>query len=375
MPALGVVALTGFSGYAVLVTAGPLWAVHGGAGEAGAGLVNGVLLAATVLAQLGVARMLARWGSGPVLAAGLLLIGAPAPAYLLSDSLAWVLLLSAIRGAGFGILTVAASASTAHLVPPERRGAAIGAFGLAVAVPMLVLLPASVPIVERGGFAPVFWIAALPVLGIPAALALGRVLGAGGHDRPAPVHGSPQGHGVVRAIASPTLALFAVTMGGGALVSFAPQLTDPGTATWVLLAMGTTAALARWAVGGVADRVGARQFLAPLLVGAAATLALCAWAIRADSATALVLGATALGVAYGALQNLTLVVAFESVGPHRIPAASAGWNIGFDAGTATGSVLMGALAAAYSFPTALVVLAACCLLALSGPLLDRPAVG
>lgn len=365
MPALGLVALTGFSGYAVLVTAAPLWAVHGGASEAGAGLVNGVLLTATVLAQLGVPRMLARWGSGPVLAVGLLLIGAPAPAYLLSDSLAWVLLLSAVRGAGFGILTVTASASTAHLVPAERRGAAIGAFGLSVAFPMLVLLPASVPIVEHGGFAPVFWIAALPVLGVPAALALGRVLTAGGHDRPTPADGAARHGGVARAILAPTLALFVVTMGGGALMTFAPQLTDPTTATWVLFTTGATAALARWGVGGIADRLGARQFLAPLLVWAALTLAVCAWAIHADSSVGLVLGATALGIAYGALQNLTLVVAFDSVGPHQIPGASAGWNIGFDAGTATGSVLMGALAAAYSFPVALAVLGGCCLVAVA----------
>ena len=56
MPALVVMTTAGFSGYAVLLTIAPLWAVHGGASTAGSGLVNGVLLTFTVLTQLLVPR-------------------------------------------------------------------------------------------------------------------------------------------------------------------------------------------------------------------------------------------------------------------------------------------------------------------------------
>jgi MFS family permease len=166
---LAVLSVFGFSGYAALLATAPLWAVNGGATAAGSGLVNGVLLAATVLAQLAVPRALVSWGTGRVLVAGLLLLGVPAPGYLLSDRLGWVLGLSAVRGLGFGILTVVGSAVAAHLVPASQRGAAIGVYGLAVAVPNLLLLPGSVPVVDRWGFAPVFWAAALPVLGVPCA--------------------------------------------------------------------------------------------------------------------------------------------------------------------------------------------------------------
>ena len=182
---LAVLSVFGFSGYAALLATAPLWAVNGGATAAGAGLVNGVLLAATVLAQLAVPRALASWGTGRVLVAGLLLLGVPAPAYLLSDGLGWVLGLSAVRGLGFGILTVVGSTVVAHLVPAGRRGAAIGVYGLAVAVPNLVLLPGSVPVVDRWGFGPVFWAAALPLLGVPSALRLARVLRDAGQARPA----------------------------------------------------------------------------------------------------------------------------------------------------------------------------------------------
>ncbi len=360
---LAVLSVFGFSGYAALLAIAPLWATHGGATAAGAGLVNGVLLAATILAQLAVPRALGLWGAGRLLVAGLLLLGLPAPAYLLSDSLGWILALSAVRGLGFGILTVLGSTVVAHLVPAGRRGAAIGVYGLAVAVPNLLLLPGSVPVVERWGFGPVFWAAALPVLGVPAALRLAHVLRAAGHDRPgAADQGSPVRLRALRGILLPTLVLFSVTMAGGAVLTFAPQLTGSGAAALVLLIMGVTAALSRWLIGAYADRRGARPFLAPTLICAAAAMAVCGWAVAGERDVVLIAAATILGLCYGALQNLTLVVAFAAVEPQQLPAASAGWNIGFDAGTASGAVLAGVLAAAYSFSVALVTLAALCLL-------------
>ena len=360
---LAVLSVFGFSGYAALLATAPLWAVNGGATAAGSGLVNGVLLAATVLAQLAVPRALVRWGTGRVLVAGLLLLGVPAPAYLLSDGLGWVLGLSAVRGLGFGVLTVVGSAVAAHLVPAARRGAAIGVYGLAVAVPNLVLLPGSVPVVDRWGFAPVFLTAALPVLGVPPALRLARVLRDTGQDRPvATEEGSLLRWRTLIGIVPPTVVLFSVTMAGGAVLTFAPQLTDPTTAALVLLIMGITTALSRWLIGAIADRRGARPFLAPILTCAAAAMAVCAWAVAREQGVVLIAAATALGLCYGALQNLTLVVAFAAVGRQQLPAASAVWNIGFDTGTASGAVLAGVLATAYSFPVSFATMAAFCLL-------------
>jgi predicted MFS family arabinose efflux permease len=361
---LAVLSVFGFSGYAALLSTAPLWAVRGGSTAAGAGLVNGVLLAATVLAQLGVPRALTVWGTGRVLVAGLLLLGVPAPAYLLSDGLGWLLGLSAVRGLGFGILTVIGAAVVVHLVPAGRRGAAIGVYGLGVAVPNLVLLPGSVPVADWWGFAPVFWAGALPLLGVPSALRLARVLRNIADARPSEARQEPRAGRMrdLRGIVAPTLVLFSVTMAGGALLTFAPQLSDPGTAGAVLLTMGLTAALSRWLVGTLADRHGTRRFLAPVLTCAAAAMALCAWAVARQADVLLVGAATVFGLCYGALHNLTLVAAFAAVEPQQLPAASAGWNIGFDAGTAAGSVLTGALATAYSFPVSLSALAALCLL-------------
>ena len=133
MPALLMATFLGFSGFAVLMPVAPLWAVRGGADEGGAGLVNGVLLLVTVLTQFTVPALLRRFGWGPTLATGLFLLGAPSLALATSDALPSILALSAVRGVGFGILTVAGSAAVAELSDPETRGKAAGAYGLAIA--------------------------------------------------------------------------------------------------------------------------------------------------------------------------------------------------------------------------------------------------
>lgn len=358
--ALALLALTGFAGYNALVSVAPLWAVRGGAGTAGAGSVNAVMLVSTVLTQFLVPRLLRVYGDGRVLCAGLLLMGIPGPAYVLSDGLPWILLLSGIRGLGFAILTVAGAAIVVRLVGPHQRGQAIGAWGLAVAVPQLTLLPASVAIADRWGFGAVFWLAGLPVLGIPAALTLGRRATSWTTGSDAPPHPD---RASVLAIVHPTLVLFAITMAGGALVTFLPQFSSASISALALLLFGLVTALTRWLAGHVADRGGAAQHLIPLLLVGIVGLVVIAWA-AGEHAGALLVGATLLGVAYGALQNLTLVVAFAQVDDEHLPIASAGWNVGFDLGTATGSMAMGMIVATSSFGWGYAAMALGCLAAI-----------
>ncbi|HLS34530.1 MAG TPA: MFS transporter, partial [Brevibacterium sp.] len=85
MSLLVLMTFLGFSGFAALLPVAPLWAVHGGAGSVGAGLVNGVLMLVTVLTQLAVPASLRRFGWAPVLTAGMLMLGLPAAAFALSD--------------------------------------------------------------------------------------------------------------------------------------------------------------------------------------------------------------------------------------------------------------------------------------------------
>jgi predicted MFS family arabinose efflux permease len=86
---------------------------------------------------------------------------------------------------------------------------------------------------------------------------------------------------------------------------------------------------------------------------------------RTPPAWVLLLAVTVVGLGYGALQNLTLLVAFQAVSRDRVNQASAAWNMGFDAGTGLGALVTGYLATAFSFPAAYLVLAAVCVAAVA----------
>lgn len=359
--------LAGFSGYAVLLPVAPLWAIHGGADTGESGLVNGVLLLFTVLTQLLVPPALRRFGWAPVLSVGMVLLGVPAALYAASDALGPVLVLSAFRGVGFGVLTVTGSAAVAALVGTARRGEAIGVYGLAVAAPNLVLLPAGPWLAENVGYGLVFAISALPLLGVPAALRLASTLHTTAPDllhlqagRRTTDPADPES-AAYRQLLRPTVLLLSVTLAGGAVITFAPQMVSGDLlATAGLFVMGLVAALSRWRAGRLADRYGAGRFLWPLVLLTGVGMVLVAWSVDSPEATGpapFLLAMVVVGLCYGALQNLTLVVAFASVSRRHHNLASAVWNVGFDAGTALGSVAVGLLAVQASFATAFWVVA------------------
>ncbi|CUR59630.1 Transmembrane transport protein [metagenome] len=352
----------GFSGFAVLLTVAPLWAVEGGATTAGAGLVNGVLLLFTVLTQLLVPRALRRFGWGPVLTVGLVLLGVPGALLSLGDGLGVVLALSAVRGVGFGVLTVSGSAAVAALVSAERRGEAIGAYGLAIAVPNLVILPAGPWIAESLGYGVAFALSALPLAGIPAAHRLASALhvtASDPHPDTRPLEPGESKRTAYLRLLRPMLLLLAVTLAGGAVITFAPQMVDDaGVAAGGLLLMGVSAALSRWRLGVLADRYGAQRFVVPLVVLTGVAMALVSWSVAGAGGArtgSFLAGLLLLGLCYGGLQNLTLLISFAVVSRRHHNLASAVWNVGFDAGTALGSVAVGVLAELTSFATALLV--------------------
>src|SRR5690606_27536191 len=115
----------------------------------------------------------------------------------------------------------------------------------------------------------------------------------------------------------PMALLIGVTLAGGALITFmAPMSSSAGLAALALLLMSVVAAIARWRIGSLSDRHGPHRFIAPLVLLTAAGMSVIAWAVRDPQATvapALLAGAAMVGISYGGLQNLTLVVTFQAV--------------------------------------------------------------
>ena len=379
MPALLAMTTFAFAGFAVMLPVAPMHMVALGGDELLAGLVNAVLMAATILTQLLVERMRSWMGWRVSLALACLLLGLPALGEIFATTPGQVLALAAVRGIGFGIVTVSGSSAVGALFPPERRGRAIGAYGLAVAGAQLVLTPISPWIADQAGLPVALAVAALPLLGIPFALAAGAsiakharaaasaAIANGAAAAPVP-HESPREarHALTR-LWPPILALTAVTCAGGAITTFTPQFVPDAVLTVVALFLYTAAAaFARWAVGAPADRHGAQRFVLPGLAIAALGLAAIAASIAGIAGSAapalLIAGAILVGTAFGTMQNVTLVRAFEVAGEHAKGVASTAWNVAFDAGTGIGALAIGALAAGTSFALSFAALSALSLL-------------
>ncbi|MET8661346.1 MFS transporter [Streptomyces griseus] len=368
IPHLLVTVLFCFSGFALLLPASPAWAVEGGADAFGAGLVTAVLMAATVLTQLFVRTALRGLGWTRTLALGALLLGLPSLLQALSDGLLPVLLTTALRGAGFGIVTVCGATAAAVLAPRGRQGAVIGLYGLAVALPQVVLTPAAPWLTDTFALPAVIACGVLPVLALPWVRSLGRAVEAradGAASPGAPARSPASAGTVLRRIRRPLGVLLLVTAAGGAVLTFAPQFTaTPALAATGLLALTATAALARWGCGELADRIALRPITGILALSACAGLALIASAVGSDRAPVLLAGLLLLGAAYGGLQSLTLVQAFDHAGAENRHATSVAWNIGYDAGTGLGSLMLGVAAQVATFSAGFTVLSA--LLALAG---------
>lgn len=348
--------LLGFGGYALLLPVVPLWVARGGASAFEAGLMTGVFMLATVVTQLAVPWLLARISHRWVLCAAMFLLGAPTPLFALSAALLPVTAVSGVRGIGFGLATVAGSALVAELVPPAQHGRANARFGIAIGLPQLVLLAAGVAAVGWWGFPAVFVIGGtLPVL----AAALVPLIRGG--TTPVVHEEREPGPLIVRGGVRPLLAMLACSTAQGGVVTFLPLVGEGGLAVAALLATAVGALAGRTVAGELVDRRG----LTGRIVGPAALLAALGMTLEAvflgTGADAwLVVGAALVGLGFGAVQNDSLTALFAAYGNARYGAASAAWNIAYDAGTGVGAVGLGALADPFGFRAAFGVAAVAC---------------
>ncbi len=356
----------GFTGFFVTISALPAWLAAQGTAESLAGFVTTTLLIATVATQVLVPRVMRRLGAAATLGAGAVALGAPSLLLLVDGGYLWVLAVSAVRGIGFGILTVLGSMLTARIVPPARRGEAIGIYGLAIALPNLFAVAGGVALVTAGHFDTVAVLGAAPLLGLLTVRHLARAAGQEDEDAGDAKRADGQAARLARrrardAALAPATVLMVVTLTSGGFITYLPIAQPDGAiATAGLLLWGATGALARWRAGLLADTSGLERLLPVSSVlniigigSVAIGLVLHGWA-----SWAMILGgATILGAGFGAIQSLSLVAAFKRARQEQPATVSSVWNIGFDTGLALGSGLVGALTVVMAIPGALALTA------------------
>ena len=360
--ALGLYFVSAFgsmTSFYLLLAVVPLYATSAGAGRVGAGLTTGALMLATVAAELMTPALLARLGYRVVLAAGLVLLGAPALALIRPAGLATILAVCLVRGIGLAILVVAGGSLVASLVPPARRSEGFGLLGVVAGVPAVLALPAGVWLAARVGYAPVFVagaLAALACLAVMPALP-GRLVGAGS---PVGVLEGLRTPGQLR----PALVFLLTAMATGIVVTFLPLAArDSGhLAALALLANTTAMTAARWSAG----RFGATRDQARLLIGGTAVgaIGVAMLALLANSA-AVAAGAVLLGIGFGVAQNASLTIMFDRATPAGYDMVSAMYNLAYDAGMGLGAAGFGAVAVRIGYPGAFALTGALMLVALA----------
>jgi MFS family permease len=356
------------SSFYLLLSVVPLYASSTGRGGAGAGLVTGALLLATVAGELATAGLVRRFGHRVVLGAGLVLLGAPALALTLSPAMGLIVVVCVVRGVGFALTATVGGALVASLLPPERRGEGLGLFGIVCGVPAIVALPLGVWLSGRIGYPPVF--AAGAVVALAGVAVLPGVPGRAATTA-APVTASGERVGMslaegVRspAIVRPALAFSATALAAGIVVSFLPLAVGRGSAglaTAALLVQALAATAARWWAGRHSDRHGAAGLLRPALVLAAAGVALL---VLVASPVAVVAAMVLFGSGFGMAQNVSLTLMLDRVAPSGYGTVSAIWNAAYDASMGLGAAAFGLLAGPAGYPTAFALTATVMLVAL-----------
>jgi predicted MFS family arabinose efflux permease len=334
-------------GFQMLLSVVPLYAAAVGGGTGGAGLATATFMLSTVLAQVAMPKLLGRFGYRRVLVAGLCFLGLPALLYPLAGGVAGVLAVTLARGVGFGIITVGFAALIVELAPPERRGEALGLFGVAMTLPTIFSNPLGLWLVDASGYTTVFFLGGLfPLLALLAVAGIS----AGSLERE-DVGSAGFLDGLRRGQLLRLVLIFAtVTSATGVVVTFLP-LTLPASGLFspaaALLVFGLTSTFSRLWAGRFGDRRDPHLLLAPGLLAAA-----CGMVALPQGGPPTLGGALLLGAGVGLLQNSTLILIMDRVADDERGLGSTLWNVSFDAGTGVGAFSFGFLVGVTGLPSA-----------------------
>jgi MFS family permease len=278
-------------------------------------------------------------GNHLVLVAGMAIFMFASLSYIVVRSVEAILLLRLFHGMGMGLFPTAATVVVAELSPLARRGEAMGWFGMAYSV-ALILGPTAGTAVARGlGYPELFLIAGgTALLGLLCVLMLPRI------GRPSRRTGNLRwGDLFSRAAILPSGLLLFLYVPYGMMIAFIPiiaarrDLGNPGT-FYTVFALAVLVIRAK--AGRISDRRGRGAVILPGMLLAA--LAFVILGLTSGS-TGVLVGAAIYGAAFGSVQPALMALTAD-----RVPAEERGkamgtfytaWEFAISAG-ATGSGLL-----------------------------------
>lgn len=323
----------------------PLYARRLGIGESQIGVIVGFFALSAMVVRPWAGWAADRYGRLPLLAAGASIFLVSPLLYAWSQSAGALLLARLVHGTGMGCFPTSATAVVADIAPPDRRGEAMGLFGVASNLALAVGPFVGFWVAERAGFPPLF-LASSAI----AAVALGLAL-----SLPETVPERRRDPFVVRAALSraavlPSAIAFCLMTTYGVLAAFLPlyvqklETGNPGTFFVVF-------ALSAAAVRGYAGRLSDRRGRAPVTVVGTLLVSL-AMAVLAGSGTlpALLLAGVLYGLGFGTTQPVLMAWTADLVPPAERGKAMGTFFTGLELGIALGAAGFGLVLARLGFP-------------------------
>jgi len=326
----------------------PLWVVQLGAGEAVAGRVNGVQGFAGLAALPFIGYLLDRFGRRRFLIAGVGLGALCSLAFVFIDEIGPSLyVLRALQGVASTSAFTGAQTLAVLFAPPQRRGEAIGWFGISTILTHSISPIIGEEIIRRYGFHAMFGTGA--VLGAIAfvmaclvprppdfvAVNRGEIVNAGAARR---------------AVATATFAMLCYGFGFGATQTFVPVLMERysiGRVGFFFAAWSLTAVVARASLGSISDRLGRRAVLIPAMV--IMTLAVGSLAFVRTLPTIVAVGAF-FGLAHGMLYPTMNALVTDWSNPRNIGRTQSLFSGSYSLGISTCAFFFGMVVESYGYP-------------------------
>ncbi len=314
-------------------------------GDVAVGIVVGAFAVTSVVCRPLAGRQSDRRGRRVVLVAGALAMTAGGALYLVSHSVVTLVLARLVVGAGEGTVYTAGATWAVDLAPEDRRGFALGLFGLAVWGGLSLGPLAGELLRSQAGYDAVWTLtAALPAAGALIALRLPEP------EVPALTPQAERAALLPRAAHRPGLALALANVGYAALAGFvvlALKARGIGGGAIVFTAFAVAVFASRLVLSRVPDRAGARP--TATAAGLLEALGLIVIALAHSLALALV-GALIVGVGFSMLfPSLALMVVGEVTDDRRGTAMGA-FTAFFDIGVGLGGPIAGLTASLAGYP-------------------------